>query len=140
MVYGIIGENCAGKSTLAAAMARRLGAEVVTGKDYLRIAKSEAEAAALFRKRLAGALAGENLVYVISDMDQLGLLPEGAVRILVQADLETIRSRFRARLHGNLPPPVAQMLERKHGMFDAVPHDRVFNGATGDPEEFCQSL
>lgn len=140
MVYGIIGENCAGKSTLAAAMARRLGAEVVTGKDYLRMAKSEAEATALFRKRLADALAGENLVYVISDMDQLGLLPEGAVRILVQADLETIRARFRARLHGNLPPPVAQMLDRRHGMFDAVPHEHVYNGATGDPEEFCQSL
>lgn len=140
MVYGIIGENCAGKSTLAAAMARRLGAEVVTGKDYLRMAKSEAEATALFRKRLADALAGENLVYVISDMDQLGLLPEGAVRILVQADLETIRARFRARLHGNLPPPVAQMLDRRHGMFDAVPHEHVYNGATGDPEEFCRSL
>ena len=140
MVYGIIGENCAGKSTLAAAMARRLGAEVVTGKDYLRMAKSEAEATALFRKRLADALAGENLVYVISDMDQLGLLPEGAVRILVQADLETIQARFRARLHGNLPPPVAQMLDRRHGMFDAVPHEHVYNGATGDPEEFCRSL
>ena len=52
MVIGIIGENCAGKSTLADAIRTQLQAEVITGKDYLRLAKSEAEAAALFKKKL----------------------------------------------------------------------------------------
>ncbi len=42
------------------------------------------------------------------------LLPDGAIRILVKADLETIKERFRARMHGDLPAPVALMLERRH--------------------------
>ena len=49
MVIGLIGENCAGKSTLAARIRDAIGAEVVTGRDYLRMAKSEAEA-----RRLSG--------------------------------------------------------------------------------------
>ena len=46
MVIGIIGESCAGKSTLAGELQKAFGGEVVTGKDYLRLAKSEAEAEA----------------------------------------------------------------------------------------------
>ena len=42
MVIGIIGENCTGKSTLAEEIQRRIGGQIVTGKDYLRFAKSEA--------------------------------------------------------------------------------------------------
>ena len=41
MVYGIIGENCSGKSTLAEEIKKTIGAEIITGKDYLRMAKSE---------------------------------------------------------------------------------------------------
>ena len=44
MVIGIIGENCSGKSTLAEAIQKDMHAEIVTGKDYLRMAKSESEA------------------------------------------------------------------------------------------------
>ena len=39
MVFGIIGENCSGKSTLAEKIKAELGAEIVTGKDYLRMVK-----------------------------------------------------------------------------------------------------
>ena len=49
------------------------------------------------------------MIYVISDPELIGLLPDGAVRILVTADINTIRERFRVRMHGNLPSPVAQM-------------------------------
>ena len=41
MVIGIIGENCSGKSTLAEAIQKDIHAEIVTGKDYLRMAKSK---------------------------------------------------------------------------------------------------
>ena len=44
-VIGIIGENCSGKSTLAEAIQKDIHAEIVTGKDYLRMAESESEAA-----------------------------------------------------------------------------------------------
>ena len=44
MVIGIIGENCSGKSTLAGRIKDAVGAEIVIGKDYLRMARSEPEA------------------------------------------------------------------------------------------------
>lgn len=47
-MIGLIGESCTGKSTLAEKIMAALGAEIVTGKDYLRLARSESEAAALF--------------------------------------------------------------------------------------------
>ena len=49
MVFGIIGENCSGKSTLAERIKETLGGEIITGKDYQRMAKSESEASSLFR-------------------------------------------------------------------------------------------
>ena len=85
----------------------------------------------MFQKKLAAAVSGENIIYVISEKEHLSLLPEGAVRILVTADLETIKTRFAQRMRGNLPAPVATMLEKKHGCFDAEPYDiHVVSGET----------
>ena len=131
MVIGIFGESCTGKSTLAERIAAGLSCEVFTGKDYLRLAKNENIAKAMFGKKLTAAVTGENIIYVISEKEHLPLLPEGALRILVTADLELIKSRFARRMRGNLPAPVAAMLEKKHGCFDAEPHDiHVVSGET----------
>ena len=140
MVIGIIGENCSGKSTLAEMIKAELGAEIITGKDYLRMAKSESEAVSLFREKLRRAVSGDNIIYMIFDPEHVKLLPDGAIRILVTADLETIKERFRARMRGNLPAPVALMLERKQGMFDSGEYDYRFDGATGDAKSFCEVL
>ena len=140
MVFGIIGENCSGKSTLAEKIKTELGAEIVTGKDYLRMAKSESEASSLFREKLRRAVSGDNIIYVIADPEHVKLLPDGAIRILVSADLKTIKERFTARMHGNLPTPVALMLERKHGMFDSGGYDYRFDGVSGDAEALCEVL
>ena len=131
MVIGIFGESCTGKSTLAERIAASFPCEVFSGKDFLRLAKNENIAKALFQKKLTAAVNGENLIYVISETEHLSLLPEGTLRILVTADLETIQARFAQRMHGTLPAPVAAMLERKHGCFDAEPHDiHVVSGET----------
>jgi len=140
MVFGIIGENCSGKSTLAEKIMETLGGEIITGKDYLRMAKSESEAVSLFREKLRRAVSGDNIIYVIADPEQVKLLPDGAVRILVTADLETIQNRFTARMHGTLPGPVALMLERRHGMFDSGEYDYRFDGVEGDANAFCEVL
>ena len=140
MVIGIIGENCSGKSTLAARIRDAVGAEIVTGKDYLRMARSEPEARKLFQEKLKSAVSGSNIIYVISEPDHLALLPEGAVRILVSADLDTIRERFKARMHGVLPAPVERMLETKHGMFDSGAYDYRYDGAAGDAAALCEKL
>lgn len=137
MVIGIIGENCSGKSTLAEKIKNTIGAEIITGKDYLRMAKSENEAVSLFKAKLKNSVAGENVIYVISEKEHISFLPDGAVRILVKADIDTIKERFKARMHGNLPAPVEQMLIRKHGMFDNEAYDYQFDGASGDPSEIC---
>ena len=131
MVIGIFGESCTGKSTLAERIAASLSCEIYTGKDYLRLAKNENIAKVMFQKKLTAAVNGENIVYVISEKEHLPLLPEGALRVLVTADLELIKTRFAQRMHGNLPAPVAAMLEKKHGCFDAVSHDiHVVSGET----------
>ena len=131
MVIGIFGESCTGKSTLSEKIAAGLSCEVFTGKDYLRLAKNENIAKVMFQKKLNAAVNGENIIYVISEKEHLPLLPEGALRILVTADLELIKSRFAQRMRGNLPVPVAAMLEKKHGCFDAEQYDiDVVSGKT----------
>ena len=131
MVIGIFGESCTGKSTLAEKIATSFPCEVFTGKDYLRLAKNENIAKLMFQKKLTAAVSCENIIYVISEKEHLSLLPEGALHILVTADLELIKSRFAKRMRGNLPAPVAAMLEKKHGCFDAEPHDiHVVSGET----------
>lgn len=140
MVIGIFGESCTGKSTLAEKIAASFPCEVFTGKDYLRLAKNENIAKLMFQKKLTAAVNGENIIYVISEKEHLSLLPEGATRILVTADLELIKSRFAQRMRGNLPAPVAAMLEKKHGCFENLPCDiHVISGET-DLDEVCQKF
>jgi deoxyadenosine/deoxycytidine kinase len=131
MVIGIFGESCTGKSTLAEKITASIPCEVFTGKDYLRLAKNENIAKTMFQRKLQAAVSGEHILYVITEKEHLSLLPEGALRILVTADLEQIKSRFAQRMRGTLPPPVAAMLEKKHGCFDNEPHDmKVISGKT----------
>ena len=140
MMIGIVGENCSGKSMLAQKIQAVLGAEIISGRDYLRLAKSESEATALFKEKLKNAVNADNIIYVTSEKEEAAFLPDGAVKILVYADLETIKERFRQRMHGNLPQPVALMLEKKHGMFDSGDYDFRFDGVNGDADELCKLL
>ena len=135
MVIAILGESCVGKSTIAEKLASRLSAEVFSGKDYLKLAKSESMAALLFKKKLAAP--DGNILYVISEKEQLALLPEDCLRVLVTASLDTIRERFAQRMHGQLPAPVAAMLERKHGQFDSEPCAIHINADAQSSEEAC---
>ena len=140
MLIAIFGESCTGKSTLAEKLATGFPCEIYTGKDYLRLAKNENIAKAMFQKKLTAAVNGDNIIYVIAEKEHLPLLPQGAIRILVTADLELIKSRFTQRMHGNLPAPVAAMLEKKHGCFDAEPHDyHVISGET-DLDALCATI
>ena len=64
MVIGIFGESCTGKSTLVEALNAATGARIFTGKDYLRLAKSEDMAKQQFRALLTGAVTWEDVIYV----------------------------------------------------------------------------
>ncbi|MBQ3217106.1 MAG: hypothetical protein IJB35_04740 [Oscillospiraceae bacterium] len=121
----IFGESCVGKSTLAKALQERTNATIYTGKDYLRLAKNEAEAKSKFKTLLSQE---NDIIYVTTDLQDLSLLPENCVRILLTEELDIIKTRFSKRMHGQLPPPVASMLEKNHGAFDNLPYDFHFHG------------
>lgn len=140
MVIGIFGESCTGKSTLADYLKAELQAKVFSGKDYLRLAKNESDAREAFRQLLAGATGKEHILYVIAEKQHLSLLPDHAIRILVTAELETIKSRFAGRMGGKLPAPVVAMLERNHGCFDTEPHHIHYRPGEMDPENVYDTL
>lgn len=140
MLIVIFGESCTGKTTLANRINSVANAKVYSGKDYLRMAKSEAEAKRLFQEQLSASLHGDNVIYIIAEREHLTLIPDGAVRILVTAELQTIKERFAVRMHGTLPAPVAAMLEKKHGCFDLEPHDFHVHNGSPDAEEICRSI
>lgn len=119
-------------------MREALGGKIYTGKDYVRLSKDENAVKRLFIEKMAAAVDGENLIYVTTEKEQLALVPIGAVRILVTADIDTIKERFAARMRGNLPAPVAAMLERKHGCFDAEAHDVHVHGGSPKAQEVCE--
>ncbi|MCI8529224.1 MAG: hypothetical protein HFH82_08755 [Lachnospiraceae bacterium] len=140
MVIGIFGESCTGKSTLADKLKDILNAECFTGKDYLRLAKSESMAKRIFQKKLNEVSSGEHIIYVISEKEHLELLPEQAVRVLVTAELNIIKERFTQRMRGQLPTPVEAMLEKKHGCFDSEMHDIHVKSGQNDLDEVCTSI
>lgn len=127
MLVAIIGENCVGKSTLAQKINERLNAKIYTGKDYLRLEKNPAVAEKSFKELLSNALLGNNVIYVITEKEHLNLLPKGAFKILLTAELSVIKQRFKERMRGNLPLPVEKMLESKHGIYDNLQCDLKLN-------------
>ena len=118
MLIAIIGENCVGKSTLANRINEIMGAKIYSGKDYLRLEKNPSMALEKFRDILKEAVVGDDIIYIITEKEHVQLLPEGAFRIVLTAELEVIKERFKERMRGNLPMPLEKMLESKHGMYD----------------------
>ncbi len=47
---------------------------------------------------------------------------------------------FSARMHGNLPAPVAAMLERKYGQFEKEAHDLRIDTDLTSSEEACAQI
>ena len=142
MVIALIGESCTGKSTLAGMLKEKLGALVFSGKDYLRLAKGEGDARQAFCTLLAAHMKpdAEPFFYVISEKEHLAFLPAGALRILVTAELPVIQERFARRTGGKLPPPLAAMLEKKHGMFDAEQHDLLIKSGEMSMDAACAAI
>ncbi len=139
MLIAIIGENCVGKSTLANQISQKLTARIYAGKDYLRLEKNPSVALEKFKTILREAVTGDNIVYLITEREHIPLLPEGAFRIVLTADLEIIKERFKERMGGNLPLPLEKMLESRHGMYDNLECDLKLDG-NYQIEEVMQNL
>ena len=63
MLIAIFGESCTGKTTLANCINSVANAKIYSGKDYLRMAKSEAEAKRSFQEQLSASVHGDNVIY-----------------------------------------------------------------------------
>ena len=123
MLIAIIGENCVGKSTLASKINEKLNAKIYSGKDYLRLDKNPDSAVEKFKLILKDAVNNQHVIYLITEKEHLSFLPEGTYKIVLTADLDTIKERFKKRMRGNLPAPVEKMLETKHGLYDDLKCD-----------------
>ena len=123
MLIAIIGENCVGKSTLANKINETLNAKIYSGKDYLRLEKNPSMALEKFKTILKEAVIGDSIIYLITEKEHLSLLPEGAFKIVLTAELEVIKERFKERMRGNLLLQLEKMLEAKHGMYDNLKCD-----------------
>ena len=128
MLIAIIGENCVGKSTLANKLNEKLQTKVYAGKDYLRLEKNPSVAQETFKRMLKEAVTGGDLLYLITEKEHLSLLPEGAFRIVLTAQLDVIKERFKERMRGNLPLPLEKMLEAKHGIYDDLDCELKLDG------------
>jgi hypothetical protein len=51
-----------------------------------------------------------------------------------------IKERFAQRMHGHLPPPVAAMLDKKHGSFDQEAHDLHVHNTGEDVSDICDQI
>ena len=128
MLIAIIGENCVGKSTLAKKLTEKIRARIYAGKDYLRLEKNPSAAMETFKAALKASVNGDNIIYLITVQGHSPLLPEGAFRIVLTAELDRIKARFKERMKGNLPMPVEKMLEANHGMYDSLDCDLKLDG------------
>ena len=140
MLIALMGDSCTGKSTVAKLTAEKNGAVIFSGKDYLRMAKSESEAASIFKAKLSQAVTKENVIYIITEKEQLAFLPEGGIRVFVTAGLDTVKKRFAARMNGNLPAPVAAMLEKKYNKFETEVFDLKINTDEVSAEEAAETI
>jgi hypothetical protein len=135
MLYLFFGPSCSGKSTVAKLVAKETGADVWTGKDYLRLAKHEPDALKVFADLLTQATVDSgattpHLIYVMTDPPEsipaiAALTPKCQIRIT--ASLETLTERFAPRTGGTIPPPLVKMLERAKNAMDHCPADLSFD-------------
>ena len=132
MLIAIIGESCVGKTSLANELKDRIDAKVFSGKDFLKLEKNPFVAIDKFKQLLKESINGQNIIYVIADQEQLDLLPEKAIKIVLTADLNIIKDRFKKRMNGQLPKPVEIMLEKKHGVFNHIDYDLLINNNNWD--------
>lgn len=141
MVIAVIGESCTGKTSIANELATMMPIEIFAGKDYLRMAKNPNAAAELFQKYLAQKQnESDVIVFLITEKDDLKFLPDNAILVHCTAPIAVIKERFAQRMHGNMPPQVTMMLERKHGMFDDVPTAFTYDTTQTDIHIICEEI
>jgi len=81
MVIGIFGASCTGKSSIANEIAKKTTAQVYTGKDYLRGARSEAEAKKQFIDMLSSNESGNDYISIIRWYDPMVIIADAIINV-----------------------------------------------------------
>lgn len=130
MLYIFMGQSCTGKSTMVDKVKELIDIKIYTGKDYLRMAKSESEAWDLFYEKLVNAASDKDssktpIIYLITEKDQLDKIIdiEGSYKVKFSASIDTIKSRFAQRMNGRLPQPVEIMLNNQYKEWENIKGD-----------------
>lgn len=130
MLYIFMGQSCTGKSTVVNKIKELIDVEVYGGKDYLRMAKNESAAWELFYEKLSNAARNkdsstETIIYLVTEKEQFDKISaiEHSIKVKFTASLDTIKSRFAQRMHGNLPQPVERMLEKQYEQWEGIKGD-----------------
>ena len=89
-----MGASCTGKSTAADEMIKTINGKVYSGKDYLKIAKNKEDAEKAFKSILEESKnGGDNIIYVVSEIEDLILVPEKTFRVLFITELDIMNSK-----------------------------------------------
>lgn len=148
MLYVFMGQSCTGKSTVVDKVKEIIDVEVFSGKDYLKMAKSENEAWKIFYEKLSTAASskessGANIAYLITEKDQLDRINEieGILKVKFTASLDTIKERFSQRLRGNMPQAIENMIERQYNEWDSIIGDiNIDTTDNSSAEEIANSI
>lgn len=142
-----MGQSCTGKSTMVDKVKAIGDVEVYTGKDYLRMAKSESVAWELFYEKLLNAASNKDsskgtIIYLITEKTQLKRIIdiEGSYKVKFTAPLDTIKSRFSQRMNGKLPQPVEKMLNNQYEEWENIKGDINVNTMIEDDVEKLLNL
>ena len=145
MVLIFVGPSCAGKSSAAEKVKEKMGAEIYSGKDYLRLAKNEGEAWKLFCGKIenaSGKEKEESLIFVCTERDLYERLKgqPGLFTIGFSADPGVIKRRFAERMRGNLPKPLEMMLEKQIAAWESVEADLLLDSTRESSEELAGKI
>jgi predicted kinase len=148
MLLLFFGPSCSGKSSTADIVASRIGAQVWTGRDYLRLATQEPDAWKAFIEMMKKAAAEKShekgsLIYVTTEspapIPELSTMSQ-VYTIRFTADLTTLTLRFAPRTGGQVPAPVVTMLERTKQVTDSAQCDLSIDSTNREPEEIVGEL
>ena len=144
MVIALFGDSCTGKSSIAQRLSAHLSAEVYSGKEDVSLHLFTPAVQKQYDPKRNHTIVD----YPKGNISFMNAIPavgtkfgkDSCIRVLITVSLDTIKTRFSARMHGNLPAPVAAMLERKYGQFEKEAHDLRIDTDLTSSEEACAQI
>lgn len=147
MLYVFAGPSCTGKSAVADLMKAKYGVQTFAGKDYMRMAKNPEQAWQCFYEKMSEAseqetLTEASLVFMVTEIDQLEKVKalKQARIITFTADSEVVKTRFASRMGGNMPAPVAAMIDKQMEAWQKIVDYPVVNTTASNVETTLEHL